>query len=80
MKRRAMLRGLLGTAGATATGFRLPLDHAADYGGKLFVFVQADGGSAQRASVVEGLQESAIRLSIRRSRFWTPRPGLPPAL
>ena len=44
MKRRAMLKGLLATAGATATGFRLPLAHAADYGGKLFVFVQADGG------------------------------------
>ena len=31
-------------AGAAASGFRLPLVHAADYRGKLFVFVQADGG------------------------------------
>ena len=44
MRRRSMLKGLLATAGATATSFRLPLAHAADYGGKLFVFVQADGG------------------------------------
>ena len=44
MRRRSMLKGLLATAGATATCFRLPLAHAADYGGKLFVFVQADGG------------------------------------
>ena len=27
-----------------AAGFRVPLAHAADYTGKLFVFVQADGG------------------------------------
>ena len=43
MRRRALLRGLLATAVA-APGFRLPLVHAADYRGKLFVFVQADGG------------------------------------
>ena len=45
MKRRAMLKSLLvaGT-GVAASGFRLPLAHAADYRGKLFVFVQADGG------------------------------------
>jgi len=43
MKRRAMLKTLL-AVGAAATGFRLPLVHAADYRGKLFVFVQADGG------------------------------------
>ena len=29
---------------APSAGFRLPLVHAADYRGKLFVFVQADGG------------------------------------
>ena len=44
MKRRTMLLGLLSGAGAAAAGFRLPLVHAADYRGKLFVFVQADGG------------------------------------
>ena len=38
-----MLKTLM-AAGAAATGFRLPLVHAADYRGKLFVFVQADGG------------------------------------
>ena len=43
MKRRAMLK-TLAAAGAAASGFRLPLVHAADYRGKLFVFVQADGG------------------------------------
>ena len=43
MKRRAMLKTLM-AAGAAAAGFRLPLVHAADYRGKLFVFVQADGG------------------------------------
>ena len=43
MRRRTLLKGLL-TAGAVAAGFRLPLVHAADYRGKLFVFVQADGG------------------------------------
>ena len=44
MKRREMLRGLLATVGGAAAGFRLPLALAADYAGKLFVFVQADGG------------------------------------
>ena len=43
MKRRTMLKALM-AAGAAATGFRLPLVHAVDYRGKLFVFVQADGG------------------------------------
>ena len=43
MKRRTLLQGLL-AAGVAAAGFRLPLVHAADYRGKLFVFVQADGG------------------------------------
>ena len=42
MRRRAVLQGLL--AAGAAAGFRLPLVHAADYRGKLFVFVQADGG------------------------------------
>ena len=43
MNRRILLK-LLMAAGAAASGFRLPLVHAADYRGKLFVFVQADGG------------------------------------
>ena len=44
MRRRSVLKGLLAVA-AAAPGFRLPLVHAADgYSGKLFVFVQADGG------------------------------------
>ena len=44
MIRRSLLKGLLAVA-AVAPGFRLPLVHAADtYRGKLFVFVQADGG------------------------------------
>ena len=42
MNRRTLLKGLLAT-GAVAPSFRLPLVHAADYSGKLFVFVQADG-------------------------------------
>ena len=45
MRRRTVLQGLLaGSAGVAAPGFRLPLVHAADYRGRLFVFVQADGG------------------------------------
>ena len=44
MKRREMLKCLLATAGSAAAGFRLPLASAQDYLGKLFVFVQADGG------------------------------------
>ena len=43
MRRRTVLKGLL-AAGGMAPGFRLPLVHAAAYRGKLFVFVQADGG------------------------------------
>ena len=43
MKRRTMLKTLM-TAGVAASGFRLPLVHASSYRGKLFVFVQADGG------------------------------------
>ena len=42
MKRRRFMTGML-AAGATA-GFRVPLANGADYNGKLFVFVQADGG------------------------------------
>ena len=43
MRRRTLVKGLL-VAGAMAPGFRLPLVQAADHQGKLFVFVQADGG------------------------------------
>ena len=43
MRRRAFLKTLMGITGLAATNFRLPLAHAADYGGKFFVFVQADG-------------------------------------
>ena len=43
MKRRTLLKGLLAAAVA-APGFHLPLVNAADYRGKLFVFVQAAGG------------------------------------
>ena len=43
MRRRALLKSLLAAA-VTAPGFRLPLVNAPDYRGKLFVFVQADGG------------------------------------
>ena len=42
MRRRTVLKGML--AAGAAPGFRLPLVHAADHRGKLFVFVQADGG------------------------------------
>ena len=45
MKRRSVLWGLLASGcGIMASGFRLPLVHASDYRGKLFVFVQAEGG------------------------------------
>ena len=43
MRRRALLKGVLAAA-VGAPGFRLPLVNAATHGGKLFVFVQADGG------------------------------------
>ena len=43
MRRRTLLKGLLATAVATP-GFHLQLVNATDYRGKLFVFVQADGG------------------------------------
>jgi len=42
MRRRTLLKGV--AAAVAAAGFRLPLVHAADHGGKFFVFVQADGG------------------------------------
>ena len=42
MRRRTVLKGML--AAGTVAGFRLPLIHAANHRGKLFVFVQADGG------------------------------------
>ena len=42
--RREFLRGLLASGGIAAGGFWLPLAHGADYTGRLFVFVQADGG------------------------------------
>ena len=43
MRRRTLLKCLL-TAGAVGPSFRVPLVDAGDYRGKLFVFVQADGG------------------------------------
>ena len=43
MRRRTLLKGLLAAAMA-APGFRLPLVDASSHAGKLFVFVQADGG------------------------------------
>ena len=43
MRRRTLLKGLLAAA-IGASGFRLPLVNAADHRGKLFVFMQADGG------------------------------------
>ena len=43
MRRRTLLKGLLAAALA-APGFRLPLVDAGSHAGKLFVFVQADGG------------------------------------
>ena len=42
MNRRSFMLNMMG-AGA-ATGFRVPLANAANYSGKLFVFIQADGG------------------------------------
>ena len=44
MKRRAFLKNTAALAATAMAGFRLPLAQAADYRGKLFVFVQADGG------------------------------------
>ena len=44
MKRRDVLKSLIAATAGISAGFRLPLAHAADYGGKLFAFVQADGG------------------------------------
>ena len=44
MRRRTILKGLLAGVGGASMGFRLPVVHAADYRGRLFVFVQADGG------------------------------------
>ena len=43
MRRRTLLKGML-AAGGAVPGFRLPLVNAAGHRGKLFVFVQADGG------------------------------------
>ena len=44
MKRRTFVKSLMVPAVGAVTGFRLPLANAASYDGKLFVFVQADGG------------------------------------
>ena len=44
MKRRAFVRGLFVPVVGAVYGFHLPLANASDYDGKLFVFVQADGG------------------------------------
>ena len=44
MKRRTFVRSLLAPAVGAVSGFHLPLANAANYEGKLFVFVQADGG------------------------------------
>ena len=44
MRRRAFLKGTAAIAATAVAGLRLPLAHAADYRGKLAVFVQADGG------------------------------------
>ena len=44
MKRRTFVRSLLAPAFGAVSGFHLPLANAADYDGKLFIFVQADGG------------------------------------
>ena len=44
MKRRDVLKSLIGATAGVSAGFRLPLAHADDYSGKFFVFVQADGG------------------------------------
>ncbi len=44
MKRRTILKGLLAGTGVALSGFRIPLAQTSDDTGKLFVFVQADGG------------------------------------
>ena len=44
MKRRTFVRGLLAPAVGAVSGFHLPLANATGYAGKLFIFVQADGG------------------------------------
>ena len=44
MRRRAVLKGVLGAFGGVLGGFRIPFARADDYRGKFFVFVQADGG------------------------------------
>ena len=44
MKRRTFVKGLLAPAVGAVSGFHLPLANAANYDGKLFIFVQADGG------------------------------------
>ena len=44
MKRRTFVKRLLAGAAGTVSGFQLPFANAAAYDGKLFVFVQADGG------------------------------------
>ena len=44
LHRRAFLKGSAALAATAVAGFRLPLAHAADYRGRLCVFVQADGG------------------------------------
>ena len=44
MKRRTFVKGLLAPAVCAVSGFHLPFANAADYDGKLFVFLQADGG------------------------------------
>ena len=42
MNRRSFMQTMLGVG--AVSGFRVPLARAADYSGKLFVFIQADGG------------------------------------
>ena len=44
MKRRSFVKSLVAPAAAAVSGFHLPFANAADYEGKLFVFIQADGG------------------------------------
>ena len=44
MKRRTFVRSLLAPAVGAMSGFHLPLANASNYDGKLFVFVQAEGG------------------------------------